>query len=124
MSKPIKNPGRMATVMALTRVDQALGAAQADPKTSDGVVTLQVDDLAALVMDYREVRDAIALGRRQWINMWRGSGDDRGASIWTVNAHGGHGVMVAHFGDAKGVHEAVCKIVLLHNARLVTAADA
>lgn len=74
---------------------------------------------------HERLRDELAMGQRFWTENWAGSGVEgegdalrRGSSIWTVDKHGCRGEMIAHFGDQDGTHEAVGKIVLLHNAAM------
>lgn len=67
---------------------------------------------------YQDLMMTVAMGQKFWRNNWCGSGPDRGASIWTVNKHGYRGDLIAHFGDQAGTHEAVCKIVQMHNAAM------
>ena len=105
----------MALVGALNRVDHAIETAKASHAET---VTLNLDDICAYVIEANACRDSIALGRMEWIERWYGSGSDRGSMICAKSPSGGHGEQLAHFGDAEGIHQAVSRIVLLHNARL------
>lgn len=120
MTKIVAHP-RVAYAMAAARLEAACERGESEHPhlaAPDGTVAVQIDDLRALLNEESRLRDFIALAKAEWTCCWYGSDPGRGSSIWTVNKHGARSEMVAHFGDAEGVHDAVRTIVSMHNAAL------
>lgn len=113
---------RHARLFALKRIRAELDRAESElPQLAapDGTVAVQIDDLRAVITMMDELRDTIALGKRQWTERWNGSQPAQGSAIWSVDEYGRATQMLAYFGGDEATHDAVSRIVALHNARLI-----
>ena len=87
-----------ARLFALKRICEDLERAESElPQLAapDGTVAIQIDDLRAVINMMDELRDTIALGRRQWTERWNGSPPERGSAIWSVDEYGRAAQMLA-----------------------------
>ena len=114
---------RLSLIHAYRAIRAALARAEDEyPRLAapDGTVAVKIEHLRAITDETESMMNVLALGRRRWIGRWYGSEPDRGQSIHVVNAHGGHGELVAYLGDAKGIHEAADALIAAHNAALIS----
>ena len=114
---------RITLIRAYQAVEAAI--ARCDLETPhlaapDGRISVKVEDARALVEETRHLMNLIAVGRQRWIGRWYGSEPERGQSVHVVTKHGTHGEMIAHLGDAEGVHEAADALIAAHNAALIS----
>lgn len=115
MTKDATNPTYKSVIDIRRRLEQAEDEL---PRLAapDGRVAIPIDALRALMDEFAEMQNMLALGKRAWIERWYGSDPERGSAICIATEFGAHGELLAHFGGDQKTHDAVTKVVSAHNA--------